>query len=258
MSESVPAHTAEGRRSEEKINAYDQGPYHWFLPFFYALEHERPLKLLAPHIKATDRVLDLGCGDGRHSALLSGMVRTVVGLDNQMLPLQFAHLLIHGDKISPSAKRGNVQLCRGDGTRLPFGSGTFDVAVCFDMIEHLPPQRVPSFIEEVWRVLQPAGLFVVVTPNRASLHNRLWGHRLSEKHYYEYTLHELSTIIGEHRFSVEYRAGIYLPPPILRPYLEHYANVFPIKHIFRLLINAGAGLPEWSEKLFLIVRRLAQ
>lgn len=258
MSDSVPGRPAEGRCSEEKVNAYDQGPYHWFLPYLYARKHERPLELLAPRLKPTDRVLDLGCGDGRHSALLAKAVRTVVGLDNQMLPLQFAYLMIRGGRISPSATPGRVQLCCGDGTRLPFRSGTFNVATCFDMIEHLPPQWVPAFMEEVWRVLQPAGLFVVVTPNRANLHNRLWGHHLSEKHYYEYTLHELCAILAEHRFTMEQTAGIYLPPLILRPYLEHYANVFPIKHIFRLLINAGSRLPEWSEKLFLIGRRQAE
>ena len=258
MDEMVPPPAPAGRCSEEKINKYDQGPYHWFLPYFYARKHERPLELLAPYMKPTHRVLDLGCGDGRHSALLSGAARTVVGLDNQMLPLQYAYLLIHGGKISPRAKRDNVQLCCGDGTRLPFRSRTFDVATCFDMIEHLPTQRVPAFIEEVGRVLQPAGLFVIVTPNRANLHNRLWGHHLSEKHYYEYTLHELCTMMAEHRFSIDYQAGIYLPPLVLRPYLEHYANVFPIKHVFRLLINAGARLPEWSEKLFLIARRQAE
>lgn len=258
MGDLTQAERTEERCSGEKVNPYDQGPYHWFLPYFYARKHERPLELLAPRLKPTDRVLDVGCGDGRHSALLAGTVRTVVGLDYQMLPLQFAHLLIHGESVRPSAGRARVRLCRGDGTRLPFCSGAFDVAVCLDMIEHLPQQRVPGFIDEVWRVLRPSGLFVIVTPNRANLHNRLWGHRLSEKHYYEYTLRELGAIVIEHRFSTESVAGIYLPPPILRPYLEHYANVFPIKHIFRLLINAGTKLPEWSEKLFLIARRQAE
>jgi SAM-dependent methyltransferase len=79
---------------EEKLNPYDQGPYHWFLPYFYARRHERPLQLLAGRLRSSDRVLDLGCGDGRHSALLAKRVRAVVGVDHQMLPLQFARLLV--------------------------------------------------------------------------------------------------------------------------------------------------------------------
>ena len=54
---------------EEKVNRYDNGPYRWFLPYFYAQMHERPLELLADLLKPTDAVLDLGCGDGRLTAL---------------------------------------------------------------------------------------------------------------------------------------------------------------------------------------------
>jgi SAM-dependent methyltransferase len=231
--------------SEEKINRYDSGPYHWFLPYFYARRHERPLQLLAGRLKPADRVLDLGCGDGRHAALLARHVRAVVGLDHQMLPLQFARLLI---------QEGNVALARGDGTHLPLASQAFDGITCFDVIEHLPEGRVPGLLAEAYRVLKPGGWFVVTTPNRASLHSRLWGHRMNQKHYYEYTLPELAALFSKAGFCVEQTTGIYLPPPVLRPYLEHYANVFPLKHAFRLLIYAGAWAPGWSETLFLTAR----
>jgi SAM-dependent methyltransferase len=230
---------------EEKLNPYDQGPYHWFLPYFYARRHERPLQLLAGRLRPSDRVLDLGCGDGRHSALLAKRVRAVVGVDHQMLPLQFARLLV---------QQSNVALSRGDAAHLPLASQAFDGVTCFDVIEHLPKARAHELMQEAYRVLRPGGWFIVTTPNRASLHNRLWGHKLSHKHYYEYTLPELGVLFSKAGFRVEQKTGIYLPPLVLRPYLEHYANVFPVKHAFRLLIHAGAWAPGWSETLFLAAR----
>lgn len=231
---------------EEKITHYNHGPYHWFLPYFYARKYERPLELVADLLKPTDAVLDLGCGDGRLTALLAGRVHTVVGLDHQMLPLQFARLLI---------RRDNVKLCCGDGTALLFRPRAFDVVTCFDVIEHLPQEKAISLVDEVRRVLRSGSLFIITTPNRDSLRNRLWGHRVEEKHYYEYNLPELRETLHSRGFAVARTAGIYLPPPVLQPYLEHYANIFPIKHAFLLLIRAGARWPDWSETLLLVARR---
>lgn len=231
----------------KKITRYDHGPYHWFLPYFYTRKYERPLELVADLLKPTDIVLDLGCGDGRLTALQANRGRTIIGLDNQELPLQFARRLIQCD---------NVRFCCGDGIALMFRAGVFDVVTCFDVVEHIPQGKVTRLIDEVWRVLRRGGLFIVTTPNRNSLPNRLWGHRLSsEKHYYEYNLSELHEVVCAHGFAIERATGIYLPPPLLQPYFEHYANVFPVKYVFLLLVRTGARLPAWSETLLLVARR---
>ena len=232
--------------SEQKVNPYDHGPYHWFLPYFYDRKYKRALELVPDLLKPTDLLLDLGCGDGRLTALLARQVQLVVGLDNQLLPLQFARLLIHAD---------NVKLCRGDVRALLFPNAVFDTVICFDVIEHIPQEDAHRLITEVHRVLRPGGLFVIVTPNRDSLHNRVWGHELNPKHYHEYNLPELSETLAAHGYEVKRTAGIYLPPLVLQPYLEHYASVFPLKWIFVALIRAGKRLPTWSEKLLLVAKR---
>jgi len=232
--------------SVEKVNLYDHGPYHWFLPYFYARKYERALELVAGLLKPADVVLDLGCGDGRRTALLANRVHIIVGLDHQLLPLQFARLLI---------KHSNVKLCCGDSTALLFRPEIFDAVTCFDVLEHIPQEKVSGLIMGVRHVLRPGGLFIVTTPNRDSLHNRLWGHRLNTKHYHEYNLSELCDTLCAHGYVIEHQAGIYLPPPILQPYLEHYANIFPVKYAFLLLIRAGSRLPDWSEELMLVARR---
>lgn len=234
------------RISEERTNPYDQGPYHWFLPYFYARKRERLIELIADLLNASDVVLDIGSGDGKLTALVASQVRATVGLDNQVLPLRFARLLIRQD---------NVRLCCGDGKALCWRDEVFDLATCFDMIEHIPAALVPSFLNEVQRVLRCGGSFVVSTPNRDNLHNRLWGHRLSAKHYFEYNLAELSQVLTAHGFIVERAFGIYVPPPVLRRYLEHYANVFPTKLAFLFLIRLGEKLPRWSDTQLVIARK---
>ena len=50
------------------------------------------------------------------------------------------------------------------GMLLPFRSGSFDVVVAFEVIEHL--ENWPGFLTEVERVLEPSGQLIVSTPNR--------------------------------------------------------------------------------------------
>ena len=227
----------------EKCNPYDRGPYHWFLPYFYARRHERPLDWIRGRLGPDDLILDLGCGDGRHSALLAPRTKAVIGLDHQQLPLQYARLLLGSSRVA---------LSRGDGIKLPLRSRCFAGVVCLDVIEHLPQSRVRLLLGEIKRVLKAGGWALISTPNRKSLYNRIWGHKLSQKHYFEYSLSELCSAVAYAGLRVEVRSGIYLPPLILRPYLEHYASVFPVKHVFRWLIHAGAALPGWSETILVL------
>ncbi len=60
------------------------------------------------------RVLDVGCGPGRHSRALTGMGMEVVGMD---ISLPFLHAA------------GPGRWVRADARRLPFGRGSFDAAI---------------------------------------------------------------------------------------------------------------------------------
>ena len=53
---------------------------------------------------------------------------------------------------------------KADCSSLPFVSGPFDLVVAFEIIEHLTDAA--SFLQEARRVLAPAGLLLISTPNR--------------------------------------------------------------------------------------------
>lgn len=63
------------------------------------------------------------------------------------------------DVASPEA---NV---RGDITRLPFAGGSFDLIICYHVLEYIRQDRVA--LRELWRVLRPGGFGIFQVPLRS-------------------------------------------------------------------------------------------
>jgi demethylmenaquinone methyltransferase/2-methoxy-6-polyprenyl-1,4-benzoquinol methylase len=95
------------------------------------------------------RVLDLGCGTGKLGALVAGRCR-VVGVD-------VSGAMLH---VARRSTGGTVRLVQGSAFRLPFGSGTFDVALSGFVLRNLSDLR-PAF-EELARVLRPGALVSLI------------------------------------------------------------------------------------------------
>lgn len=99
--------------------------------------------------------LDVGCGTGYGAAVLARSARKVLALDVSAESVAFAK------KLYPES---NLDFLVSDCRQIPLGAETVDVAVCFEVIEHLAEQA--ALLEEVRRVLRPDGLLVISTPNR--------------------------------------------------------------------------------------------
>jgi SAM-dependent methyltransferase len=56
---------------------------------------------------------------------------------------------------------------------LPFPDSRFLILTFSEVLEHLPPDRLPFVLSELARVLRPGGLLLISSPNQASLENRL-------------------------------------------------------------------------------------
>jgi 2-polyprenyl-3-methyl-5-hydroxy-6-metoxy-1,4-benzoquinol methylase len=85
------------------------------------------------------RVLDAGCGSGRH---LCAAFRTigveVVGMDLKEEDLRTARGTL---SLLGEGTRRPWLVVRGDVTKLPFGNGSFDAVVCSEVLEHVPDHR---------------------------------------------------------------------------------------------------------------------
>jgi len=109
-----------------------------------------------------DRVLDLGCGEGRHviSAYLAADVHSV-GVD-----LSLADLLTTREKFAGFNEPHNESKCfslsSASALALPFADDTFDKVICSEVLEHIPDYR--AALREIERVLRPGGLFCASVP----------------------------------------------------------------------------------------------
>ncbi|MBI4611251.1 MAG: methyltransferase domain-containing protein [Candidatus Rokubacteria bacterium] len=100
-------------------------------------------------------VLDLGCGVGYGSRMLAQTARQVVGIEISAEAVTYASHAYHGPRLSFGV---------GDARQLPFPDGTFDLVVCFEMIEQIREQQ--QMLKEIARVLRPGGQLIISTPNK--------------------------------------------------------------------------------------------
>lgn len=101
-------------------------------------------------------ILDLGAGTGGVSAALAADGRhRVVAVD-----------VVANDDLTQLRKRSGVRVDQVIATAdaLPFRSGTFDVVLCLETIEHLPDAR--SSACEMMRILRSGGQVMITTPAR--------------------------------------------------------------------------------------------
>jgi SAM-dependent methyltransferase len=101
------------------------------------------------------RVLDLGCGFGRHALALLEQGLDVFGLDLSQDLLVRAPGLEGGERLAG-------RLCRGDFRRLPFAPGSFDaVLMLFSSFGYFDDATNGRVLDELARVLAPAGLVLL-------------------------------------------------------------------------------------------------
>ena len=107
------------------------------------------------------RIVDVGCGDGSATHLVSGLNarNTVIGVDWSATALAQARA------------RGLLVVQGGvDSAGLPFPDGCADVVIMSELIEHLVD--TDAAVDEVRRVLCPGGVLLLSTPNLAAWFNR--------------------------------------------------------------------------------------
>jgi SAM-dependent methyltransferase len=112
---------------------------------------------------AGDRLLDLGCGFGRHAYEAARRGADVVALDAgrdevDRVAAVFAAMAAEGE-LDAATEVATVQ---GDGYRLPFHDGAFDRVICSEVLEHLHDDR--RAMGELARVLRPGGTMAVTVP----------------------------------------------------------------------------------------------
>jgi len=116
-------------------------------------------------VRPGERILDAGCGEGRHCFGVLERGADVVGLD-----LDRASLSAGAERLERrAAELGSLGvMIRGDVLRLPFPDACFDKAICSEVMEHVHDFRGAA--RELARVTRPGGLLAVTIPTATSEH----------------------------------------------------------------------------------------
>ena len=114
-------------------------------------------EFLMEHVTSGERLLDVGCAEGRFAAELVRAGVTVVGVDVAREPLRRARAR-HADL--------DLRVVPADGS-WPLEDASFDVVWAGEVIEHVADTA--SFLSEVRRVLRPRGRLLLSTPDHGVL-----------------------------------------------------------------------------------------
>lgn len=106
------------------------------------------------------RCLDLGCGQGHTTRMLSKTLRPT-----ECIGLDFDASLVARAAGHPENTTG-VRFQQGDATKLEFADSSFDVVFCRYLLVHLP--NPVTVIREMLRVAGPNGKVIVYEPDCAT------------------------------------------------------------------------------------------
>ncbi|MHB8348504.1 MAG: class I SAM-dependent methyltransferase [Acidiferrobacterales bacterium] len=105
-------------------------------------------------------VLDFGCGTGYGTHLVASASLSVTGVDISTDAIMYATAHYPRPNITFQAVK------KVESEQLPFSDNQFEVVLSFQVIEHVTDTR--AYLDEVYRVLQPGGVFIIATPDRTS------------------------------------------------------------------------------------------
>lgn len=119
---------------------------------YLSVQHVERYNFALDYIQENDVVLDIACGVGYGTYLMSQTGAKVIGNDYDKDTIELA-------------KRAypNLDFGVANALDLPYEDNSFDVVITFETIEHVDDGD--KFLREMHRVLKPGGVFICSTPN---------------------------------------------------------------------------------------------
>jgi len=116
--------------------------------------------------KGAKRVLDLGCGTGRHLIYLAKKGFDVYGIDIAKRGIEIARKWLKKEGSRANLKIGDIY------KKLPYQDSFFDAIISTQVIHHARIDAIRKAIKEIERILKPSGLIFITV--RKALRVKGW------------------------------------------------------------------------------------
>lgn len=101
-----------------------------------------------------NKVLDAGCGIGRHVVFFAEQGFNVYGVDISEEAIEIANAWLAKKKLTANLNTGDIQ-------KMPFRNDLFDVVVSHGVLDHIPFDNAKKAISEIKRALAPEGYLFI-------------------------------------------------------------------------------------------------
>ncbi|CAI3704967.1 Methyltransferase domain-containing protein [Clostridium neonatale] len=120
------------------------------------MEHLHRYNIISDLVK--DKiVLDIACGTGYGSHILSQNAKYVYGVDISKETIDYCN---------ENYKQDNLSYMEGSISEIPIEDNSIDVIVSFETIEHVTEELQEQFLREIPRVLKEDGVLIISTPDK--------------------------------------------------------------------------------------------
>jgi len=110
--------------------------------------------------KRIKRVLDLGCGSGRHTVYLARKDFRVYGIDIAEEGIKIAKEWLKREKLQANLRVGSIY------KKLPYKDNLFDAIISTNTIHHAKIKDIRKAVKEIERALKPKGLIFITVRKR--------------------------------------------------------------------------------------------
>ena len=106
------------------------------------------------------KILDLGCGSGRHTVYFAKRGFDVFGIDISKEGVNITRSWLKKENLQADLKIGSIY------NKLPYPDNFFDAVISTNVIHHNKIQNIRKTIKEIERILKPKGLIFITVRKR--------------------------------------------------------------------------------------------
>jgi SAM-dependent methyltransferase len=132
---------------------------------FHEIQENMPEIIELLKEKGARRVLDLGCGTGRHSVYLAENGMQVSGIDASPEGVSVTSEQMASKDLNGDFRIGNIY------DKLPYPDGSFDAIISTQTLHHNKIEEIRKLIKEMERVLTADGSIFITVAARTQRHD---------------------------------------------------------------------------------------